>query len=54
MTLLQLDYRDKALRHLKNYFYELLYREVYRQILAFQAPTGSGKTVTMACVLRHQ
>lgn len=52
MKLLQLDYRDEALVELKKHFFELLNRESYRHILAFQAPTGSGKTVTMACFLR--
>ncbi len=52
MKLLQLDYRDEALKQLKKYFYELLNKEMYRHVLAFQAPTGSGKTVTMACLLR--
>ena len=30
----------------------MLNKDFYRHILAFQAPTGSGKTVTMACLLR--
>jgi type III restriction enzyme len=52
MKLLELEYRDTALKQLKQYFFELLNKEFYRHILAFQAPTGSGKTVTMACLLR--
>lgn len=52
MKLLQLDYRDEALKQLKSHFFNLLNKEFYRHILAFQAPTGSGKTVTMACLLR--
>ena len=52
MKLLNLEYREEALRQLKNHFFNLLNREFYRHILAFQAPTGSGKTVTMACLLR--
>lgn len=52
MKLLQLDYRDEALKQLKNHFFNLLNKDFYRHILAFQAPTGSGKTVTMACLLR--
>jgi type III restriction enzyme len=52
MKLLQLDYRDEALKQLKSLFFNLLNKDFYRHILAFQAPTGSGKTVTMACLLR--
>jgi type III restriction enzyme len=52
MKLLQLEYREEALKQLKNHFFNLLNRDFYRHILAFQAPTGSGKTVTMACLLR--
>lgn len=52
MKLLQLDYRDEALKQLKGHFFNLLNKDFYRHILAFQAPTGSGKTVTMACLLR--
>lgn len=52
MKLLQLDYRDNALRQLKEHFYALINRMGSRHVLAFQAPTGSGKTVTMACMLR--
>ena len=53
MKLLQLDYRDEALKQLKGHFFNLLNKDFYRHILAFQAPTGSGKTVTMACLLRE-
>ena len=52
MKLLQLEYREEALKKLKNHFFNLLNKQFYRHILAFQAPTGSGKTVTMACLLR--
>lgn len=52
MKLLHLEYREKALIELKAHFFKLLNKEYYRHILAFQAPTGSGKTVTMACFLR--
>jgi type III restriction enzyme len=52
MKLLQLEYREEALKQLKNHFFNLLNKQFYRHILAFQAPTGSGKTVTMACLLR--
>lgn len=52
MKLLHLEYREEALKQLKNHFFNLLNRDFYRHILAFQAPTGSGKTVTMACLLR--
>ncbi len=52
MKLLHLDYREEALKQLKNHFFNLLNKDYYRHILAFQAPTGSGKTVTMACLLR--
>jgi type III restriction enzyme len=52
MKLLELEYREEALRQLKNHFFNLLNKDFYRHILAFQAPTGSGKTVTMACLLR--
>lgn len=52
MKLLQLDYRDESLEQLKGHFFNLLNKDFYRHILAFQAPTGSGKTVTMACLLR--
>lgn len=52
MKLLHLEYREEALKQLKTNFFKLLNREGTRHILAFQAPTGSGKTVTMACLLR--
>lgn len=52
MKLLNLEYREEALKQLKNHFFNLLNKDFYRHILAFQAPTGSGKTVTMACLLR--
>jgi len=52
MKLLHLEYREEALKQLKNHFFNLLNKDYYRHILAFQAPTGSGKTVTMACLLR--
>ena len=52
MKLLNLEYREEALKQLKSYFFKMLNKEFHRQILAFQAPTGSGKTVTMACFLR--
>jgi type III restriction enzyme len=52
MKLLQLEYREEALKQLKNHFFNLLNKQFYHHILAFQAPTGSGKTVTMACLLR--
>ncbi len=52
MKLLHLEYREEALKQLKSLFFKLLSREYYRHVLAFQAPTGSGKTVTMACLLR--
>lgn len=52
MKLLQLGYREEALKQLKKSFFELLNKNFHRNILAFQAPTGSGKTVTMACLLR--
>lgn len=53
MQLLQLEYRIQALKELKEHFFKLLNKEFYRHILAFQAPTGSGKTVTMACLLKE-
>ena len=52
MKLLHLEYREEALKQLKSLFFKLLNREYFRHVLAFQAPTGSGKTVTMACLLR--
>ena len=52
MKLLHLEYREEALKQLKSNFFKLINREGSRHILAFQAPTGSGKTVTMACMLR--
>ena len=52
MKLLPLAYREKALNELKEHFFNLLNFISYRNVLAFQAPTGSGKTVTMACLLR--
>lgn len=52
MKLLHLAYREESLKQLKNHFFKLLNKDFYRHILAFQAPTGSGKTVTMACLLR--
>lgn len=53
MKLLQLEYRDEAIKQLKKYFFELLNKDYHRHIIAFQAPTGSGKTVTMACLLKE-
>ena len=53
MKLLQLEYRDEAIKQLKKYFFELLNKDFHRHIIAFQAPTGSGKTVTMACLLKE-
>ena len=53
MKLLHLEYREEALKQLKYHFFNLLNKDFYRHILAFQAPTGSGKTVTMACLLRE-
>ena len=53
MKLLNLAYREKALKELKNHFFHLLNQDNARHILAFQAPTGSGKTVTMACFLKE-
>lgn len=52
MKLIPLAYRDKALQELKDKFYDLLKREHGRRKLVFKAPTGSGKTVAMACFLR--
>ncbi len=52
MKLLHLEYREDALKQLKSHFFKLLNRDGKRHVLAFQAPTGSGKTVTMACLLR--
>ena len=52
MKLLHLEYREDALKQLKSHFFKLLNRDGSRHVLAFQAPTGSGKTVTMACLLR--
>lgn len=52
MKLLNLAYREKALKELKSHFFELLNKDNAQHILAFQAPTGSGKTVTMACFLK--
>lgn len=52
MKLLHLEYREKALLELKVHFFKLLNKEHHRHVLAFEAPTGSGKTVTMACMLR--
>lgn len=52
MKLLHLAYREEALKQLKEHFFKLLVKDHYRHVLAFQAPTGSGKTVTMACLLR--
>jgi len=53
MKLLPLEYRIEALKELKSYFFKLLKMEFSRYVLAFQAPTGSGKTVTMACFLKE-
>ena len=52
MKLKQLEYRDTALKQLKNYVFELLNEPGARTKIIFKAPTGSGKTVTMACLLR--
>lgn len=53
MKLKKLEYRDDALRQLKKYFYALLPENKTRQKIVFKAPTGSGKTVTMACLLQN-
>ncbi len=52
MKLKELGYRDTALKQLKEYFYRLLPNSKTRNKIIFKAPTGSGKTVTMACFLR--
>ncbi len=53
MKLKKLEYRDEALKQLKKYFYALLSETTTRNKIVFKAPTGSGKTVTMACLLRE-
>lgn len=52
MQLKNLEYRTKALSELKAYIFSLLNEETTRNKIIFKAPTGSGKTVTMACLLR--
>ena len=52
MKLKQLEYRDIALKQLKSHVFYLLNEDNRRQKIIFKAPTGSGKTVTMACLLR--
>ena len=53
MKLLALGYREEALKQLKSHFFNILKKDTFRYILSFQAPTGSGKTVTMACLLKE-
>jgi len=52
MKLKNLEYRTVALQQLKSHIYYLLNEESARSKIIFKAPTGSGKTVTMACLLR--
>lgn len=52
MQLKNLEYRDDALKLLKKHFYSLLPEANTRNKIIFKAPTGSGKTVTMAILLR--
>ena len=52
MQLKNLEYRDDALKLLKKHFYSLLPEVNTRNKIVFKAPTGSGKTVTMAILLR--
>jgi len=52
MQLKNLEYRNEALKELKKYFFKLLPETNTRTKIVFKAPTGSGKTVTMALLLR--
>jgi type III restriction enzyme len=52
MKLKDLEYRTIALQQLKSHIYQLLNEQHSRNKIIFKAPTGSGKTVTMACLLR--
>jgi type III restriction enzyme len=52
MKLKHLEYRDIALQQLKSHIYHLLNEDGARRKIIFKAPTGSGKTATMACLLR--
>jgi type III restriction enzyme len=44
-------YQDEAIKKLSEYFFEQLGSSQRRQKLIFKAPTGSGKTITMAAFL---
>lgn len=52
MKLKNLEYRTIALQQLKSHIYLLLNEQNKRSKIIFKAPTGSGKTITMACLLR--
>ena len=52
MKLKHLEYRTIALQQLKSHVFHLLNEDSTRKKIIFKAPTGSGKTVTMACLLR--
>ncbi|MGY2134427.1 DEAD/DEAH box helicase family protein [Hymenobacter sp. HD11105] len=52
MQLHQLPYRDEAVRLLRHKTVKLLAYGTFRQKLIFKAPTGSGKTVALALLLR--
>jgi type III restriction enzyme len=52
MKLKNLEYRTIALLQLKSHIYHLLNEQNVRSKIIFKAPTGSGKTITMACLLR--
>ena len=52
MKLKHLQYRNIALQQLKSHVFHLLNEDGNRKKMIFKAPTGSGKTVTMACLLR--
>lgn len=51
MNLKPLKYRDKALAELKEHFFWLLEKAGSRHKIVFKAPTGAGKTVSMACLM---
>ncbi len=52
MKLKNLEYRTKALQQLKSHIFHLLGEQNNRNKIIFKAPTGSGKTVTIACLLQ--
>jgi type III restriction enzyme len=53
MKLKELEYRTIALQQLKSHVFHLLDNSSSRNKIVFKAPTGSGKTVTIALLMKN-